>query len=333
MGLRALSYGFDLQIATADMPQPRFCDQCAASLRALDIPHVERPCRECGKPTYLAEPGEGGEGIRIREGDKFTIPAGWLKISLDPRKSRGRFSRHGITWFVHGLIADRAPRKSDEVKASIKEWIDEADQILHDYEPLKHLDLDDPSDGQKAFDILDKQRFSLQWWAIWCGSSGLSAIDSIDDNDAESAVLWAIHMMCARMMMIYLRDLESHIWPGYQHNQVVYSIASAASQTPAEAEKIRALQPIFEKMDESVLHAWVESGEDIAPKIGTVAVNENILKALARYHLTLIERRRADLNSSKEQATKVWANRIAGVVAGGTFSTMVILLLDKLGVF
>jgi hypothetical protein len=114
---------------------------------------------------------------------------------------------------------------------------------------------------------------------------------------------------------------------------VIYGIASAGARTSAEAEKIKALQPVFETLGEDVLHAWVESGEDIGPKIGVAGISENILRGLSRYHLNLFERRRQTLQMSEERKTKVWANRIAGAGAGAAIATLVILLLERLGVF
>src|SRR5438874_510270 len=95
-------------MANVEGEQPRFCDQCGRSLLPLDIPHVARACAECGKKVYLVEPGEEG-GIQIRPGDEFTIPAGWLTMSLDPAKARGRFFRHGVTWYVTQQLTGALP--------------------------------------------------------------------------------------------------------------------------------------------------------------------------------------------------------------------------------
>jgi hypothetical protein len=89
----------------ADGPRPaRYCDQCALSLIPLAVPHVARTCKTCRKTVHLVEQGEGGVGIKVRQGDSFTIPAGWLTLSLDLRKSPGRFARPGLTWFVQQLL-------------------------------------------------------------------------------------------------------------------------------------------------------------------------------------------------------------------------------------
>src|SRR5438093_8417430 len=104
----------------------RFCEQCGRRLRPLEVPHVERPCSECGRSVYLVEPDEAG-GIRVRQGDKFTVPAGWLTMSLDPARSRGRFFRHGVTWYVTQLFTADLPRDPKAVDAFLEQCYKQAD--------------------------------------------------------------------------------------------------------------------------------------------------------------------------------------------------------------
>jgi hypothetical protein len=92
------------------MKEPRYCDRCGRSLLPLDVPHVRRQCEECGKTIHLVDRGDGEKGIRVQPGDAFTLPADWLRLSLDPRKSRGRFTRFGAAWFVKTVLTGDIPR-------------------------------------------------------------------------------------------------------------------------------------------------------------------------------------------------------------------------------
>jgi hypothetical protein len=133
-------------------------------------------------------------------------------------------------------------------------------------------------------------------------------------------------------MLVFQRDLEEYVWTGYQHRQLIYGIASAGAQTPAEAEAIKALQPIFEKLTEDVLHAWVDSGVDIGPRIGVSEVDEQLLKALAKYHLALFERRRLDHDRQREHRSRSVAHMIAAASAGAAVASVVFTALQVVGI-
>jgi hypothetical protein len=154
----------------------------------------------------------------------------------------------------------------------------------------------------------------------------------LEDGDAEAAVLSACRMQGAHSMVVFKQHLEEHVWTGYRHSQLIYDVAAAGATTPQEAEVIRALSPAFEKLDEDVLHAWVEADVDIGERLGVTQIKPPLLKALAAYHLTLFERRRQDARLKSEQDARTWANRIAGAGAGAAVVGVVVGLLVATGV-
>lgn len=305
---------------------PRYCDQCGRSLRPLDVPHVERPCSECGKSVYVAEPGEGG-GIRVREGDKFTIPAGWLTMSLDPAKSRGRFSRHGVSWFVRQLLIGEMPSSASGLDGLLDRYEREADEVLEASPKLAHLDLESESDAEKAIEIVKADSDSTEWWAMWMAMMAADIRERLRRGETADAVLSACRLQAARSMLVFKSNLEEHVWTGYRHTQLIYDIASAGARTSQETEAIRALRPIFLNLPEDVLHTWVESGVEIGPRIGVTQVEEPLLRALAEYHLSLFERRRKKHLLGEEQRSRSWSNRIQGAVAATTIAGAVVGLL------
>ena len=133
-------------------------------------------------------------------------------------------------------------------------------------------------------------------------------------------------------MTIYARDLEDDVWTGYQHSQLIYGIARASAQTPAEAEAIGALKPIFEALSEEVLHAWVESEAAIGPRIGVREADEQLLRALAKFYLNDFERRRQQRQLDREHRSRTWGHRIAGASAGAAVSAAVFGGLKALGI-
>jgi hypothetical protein len=312
--------------------QPRYCDQCARSLVPLDVPHVIRQCESCAKTIHVAEPGESGAGIRVRKGDRFTIPAGWLTVSLDPAKSRGRLARPGISWIVRTVLMDSAPRSVDDLPALLDRWEAEADKALEDSERLQDLDLSDERGGKAAVERFQDQQDTVEWWALMTDGCAQEAKRRLEQDDPGEAALWAVRAATAWSMLVFHRDLEEHVWTGYKHNAAIYGIARASAQTPAEAESIDAVRPIFEGLREDLLHAWVESGVDIGPRIGVTSVDEKLLKALAKFHLSQFERRRKDRQQGRENRARTWTLVLGGFGAGAAVTTASVALLNALGV-
>jgi hypothetical protein len=123
-------------------------------------------------------------------------------------------------------------------------------------------------------------------------------------------------MQAARSVVAFRQSLEPHVWAGYQHNAAVYGIATAAAQDPADAERIRAVQPLFEKLDEAVLHAYVHSDTRIGERLGVSGLDESLLRALAQFHLEQFERRRNEERLGRDHDTSIWANRIGWATVG-----------------
>lgn len=314
------------------MEQPRFCDQCGKSLVPLAGPHVERACAECGRTIHAAEPGEGGKGIRVEKGDTFILPPGSISISLDLKKTTSRFTRPELTWFVQHLIMQPLDRSADEITGLFEYWDRKAEATLKASDKLSHLNLENESGQLKAIDIAMRHKGSLESWAFTSMAHVAQGKRFLNDGELAEAILSACRAQAAHSMIVFTKELEDYVWTGYQHSQLIYGIAKASAQTPAEAEAIEALRPIFERLSEDVLHAWVEAGADIGPRIGVTDVDEKLLKALARFHLNEYEQHRKQKQLDREQGSRMWANLIAAAAAGATVATVVLAVLRALGV-
>lgn len=310
-----------------DVTEPRFCDQCGRSLVPLSTPHVSRACSECGKQVFLAEPGEGGKGIRVSRGDTFRIPAGWLQLSLDPAKSTGRFLRPGVAWFATNLLAGDLPGDTSELVSYLERLKERADQVLEGSDRLSHLDLEDEAEAQQAIELLEKARDTPEWWALMIGTFASEIIDHINGEVTDRTVLYSVRMQAAHSMLVFKESLEDHVWTGYTHTSLIYNIASASARTPEDAERIEAVRPLFLKLPEDVLHAWVEAGVNIGERIGVKDIDDDLLMGLAKFHLSLLDRRRHEAEMARDRSTRVWANRIAAAAVGATITGALIALL------
>jgi hypothetical protein len=191
------------------------CDQCGRSLTPLLTPHVKRQCEECGKTVYVAEPGEGGRGIVIKEGDQFVIPAGFIRMSLDPRKSTGKFFRPGINWFVRSLYFEGMPNTAEGLDSLLQQYEGQADKVLQDSSLLKDFDLENAEHGERVFELLKEKDHTPEWWAFVLGAHVHLVRDYIEAGDARKAAHAMGVLANARAMLIFLLDLEETVWRGY----------------------------------------------------------------------------------------------------------------------
>jgi|SRR5215211_1974193 len=195
--------------------QLNLCDQCGRSLPALPGPHVKRQCEECGETVYVAESGEGGRAIAHKEGDQFVIPAGFLRLSLDPRKSTGKFFRPGINWFVRSLYFEGMPRTAEELDSLLQQYKDQADKVLQESSLLKDFDLENVEHGERVFELLQEKDHTPEWWALVLGSHVHLVRDYIEAGDALKAAHAMGALANARAMLIFLLNLEEAVWRGY----------------------------------------------------------------------------------------------------------------------
>ncbi|MGZ3396328.1 MAG: hypothetical protein ACXWPK_19440, partial [Isosphaeraceae bacterium] len=207
----------------------------------------------------------------------------------------------------------------DEVESMLASYAREAEMVLEHSPHLKHLNLNDENDFKKAIDIIKKDEGELaEWWAILVHHGTAMVREALAENDTPRAV-WAMNKIaCYRSMFIFKQNLEEHVWRGYLANQIIYNAASAAAHTPAEAEAINKLKPLFSKMEESVLHTWVKSGLPIGPRIGVKDLPEEMLKALAEWHLSVFQRQIDEDKWNQETRIKLRQNWYQGLTVGMT---------------
>ena len=94
---------------------------------------------------------------------------------------------------------------------------------------------------------------------------------------------------------------EETLWRGYLANEVVYEAAAAAgNRSPAELEALKKLEPLFQGFDEATLHALVDSGLPIGPKINVKHLPEELLRALAKHQLATRERERQEIKQAEK---------------------------------
>ena len=310
----------------------RFCGYCARSLVPLETPHLSSDCTKCGRTAYYVRHDPETGGIKVEAGEVFKIPAGFIQLSLEPG-SRGKLFRPGLPFLLKQFFLGAHPKSKADVPDFLKSLEAEADAILKTSSRLKDLDLDKESDAQKGWDRLSKKTDSREFYAASLGSFVKVSETALEKNDTLQAA-WAAYMAgTIRGMTIVTEPLfEQTLWRGYLANDVVYEAISAASRTPAEAEAIKKLVPLFQKLDEMTLHAWVESGLPIGPRIGVKSLPEELLAALAKWHLSSFQRQREDIVRANTDSRAKWEMRLKWLSFGLAIPTAVIAVLKFAGV-
>lgn len=292
-----------------------FCPKCGKSCVPLEVPYLSKDCGDCGRTVHFVRSAPEG-GISVEAGERLTIPAGFMTISLDPA-SRGKLFRPGLKFLLDQMFMGAHPKGSEDIVEFARELERASDEYLSKCEKLAGLDLSIEVDAAKAIKVLEEDKGTRDWHMLMQGLFSAALIEAVKNSDASRAA-WAGYMLgSVRGLTIVTEPIfEQTLWRGYLAGQVVYEAAVAASSTPAEAEAIRKLQPLFQNLDEATLHAWVESGLPIGPRIGVKSLPERLMVALAKFQLTTIQREREDARLAvldrREDARLEAANRLEG---------------------
>jgi hypothetical protein len=290
-------------MSTIEVPatQPdKFCPQCGRSRLPLSVPHLSTECKECGRTVHFIRPGENGEGIRVEAGERFTIPDGWITLSLEPT-SRGKLFRSGLPFLLNQFFIGKPPTED-----SITQFVDDVEKDFDSYiektEAAKGLNIATEEGAKELMARLEKDKQSRDWYifaaAMFCG--GIKG--SIENSNAQRAA-WAGYMLGTfRGLSIVTEPVfEETLWRGYLANEVVYEAAAAAgNRSPAELEALKKLEPLFQRFDETTLHALVDSGLPIGPKINVKYLPEELLRALAKHQLATRERERQETRQAEK---------------------------------
>jgi hypothetical protein len=312
---------------------PRFCQDCGRSLVLLSVPHVSRPCVECGKTIYFVNPGPDGKGVQVEKGETFTIPEGWLTVSLDPTKSKGTFTRSGVNWFVGYLLTGQMPSEPTKIVDFLKDLSKKADEALANSSRMPGLNVDSESDMKRAFEVFSQEHDTVEWHAFMLDFLAQHSLKLLTEESSKEVLAQAIARTIATYaMFIYKQSLEGLVWTGYEQTVLVYNIAAAAASTPAEAKAIQELRPVFENLSEDVLAAWVGAGADISEKLGIKGIDGKVIDALAQYHLASHERKRQEEANTGESRSRTWGNHIAAAAVGATLVGILVTVLIALGV-
>ncbi len=199
-------------------PDGTICDECSASLIPLKSIHTIRPCQRCGKTTYVFEPGENGEGIQVRMGDRLVIPAGAISMGLDRSSSSGWFTRAGLGWFASMLLTAGEPETPDNISKLFDHYLEAFESVLSHSDAFRDIDLNSEAGAKAAVERINNSpdlKDSIEYWAFALISALAETKSALDQHDTPRTA-WAMNRLTnAHAMIIFKRDLEDIAWRGY----------------------------------------------------------------------------------------------------------------------
>lgn len=197
------------------------CPACEAVIERPDLPHTIRKCDGCGRELHVHEPGAHGIGFQIRKGDQVVIPKDWLKLSLNPLKSSGQFTRQGMQWFAELVHLDDLPKKKNEVAAEIERLEKRCDEIISGSTLLAGLDIENPEHTDTIISRLKDNQGTVEWCAFMMGTFISFLKDAQDKADLQQAV-WATGCIERfRSLLVFKEHLEEVVWMGQSAKRVV----------------------------------------------------------------------------------------------------------------
>jgi Domain of unknown function (DUF4263) len=197
------------------------CASCADVIERHDVPHVIRTCASCGREMHIYEPGAHGRGLVVRPGDRPTIPAGFLKLSLNPLKSSGHLTKAGIHMLAQTFFLSGLPRQEDgylEFAANVEK---EMDAIAAAFLTEKGFDLNDASHSDRISSLMQEDQTTKEYWAFSAGLFLNLAREAVAQGDARRAAWAAAYAERLRSMVVFKESLEEVVWMAYSARRLI----------------------------------------------------------------------------------------------------------------
>lgn len=284
----------------------RFCSWCGLSLVPLSSNvnySVSKSCTECGKTIYTqSAPAENGQGLVVKPGESLHVLI--EPFSLSPRQEWS-FSRDGLLLIVRNLLAAGEPKSEAELETLLKFYKDKAELFLKNSPLLAELDWDNENDADEIYTRLTQDKNRREFFALKMLFLSQKVEQAVAENNVRQTA-WAMYH--ASMAHCFFEmgdfDFEEILWQGHQAHVFLTKVQDASVQTPAQAQAIEKLQPLFERQTEITLHTWVEDKNPIGERIGVSGLPEETLRAMTKYHLNQFEQKRQDALQTKGDKRK-----------------------------
>lgn len=258
--------------------ESKFCDRCGESLTPLLTIHQSKSCSAtgCGKTIYFQKWAENG-GIILEAGNQLHIPAGTIKLSLDPE--HGYLSQAGLLGFIRDLF--KGPNLPDENQPFVdflKEQEMNLDEELSQLEWINHLDLNNTEHVQQSIEILEKESNYYKFKLLQSSCYG-EAYRLFEKNDFDGALrsTYTAHIFHC-LATTHLEHFEKIMMLGYDCHHDLTTNKNSFGNSKKEKYLLEQLAGQLQAIDDLHLHVWLTDGKPINNRIHVKGIEEDTLK-------------------------------------------------------
>ena len=197
------------------------CEQCKDIEEHPNVPHVVKKCEGCGRELRILRLDKSGKGLKVKPGERLSIPKGWLTFSANPLKGRSSLTLTGLEWFSSLIFVGDLPSKETNYVQEADKLEQRMDKIVNQSTLIAPLDVNNENDAEKIYNILTKNKYTREYWALMTGFFLATAREARNNNDSEQAS-WAT--ACAERchaMVVYKENLEEVVWMGHSARRIV----------------------------------------------------------------------------------------------------------------
>jgi hypothetical protein len=195
------------------------CERCGESLVPLEdvLLFVERPCAECGKPTFRENRDPKTGGVRIEKGDRPHMSIRLLREQI--KLSKGvRFSREGLDVFARSLFlpqgeALREPQR--DLVPALEIWADIAEKTINAGPLFAGLDLSTVDGGKEAVARVQAHPHSLEAFAVGLDIACDTAKEALAAGDMWSAAGASATAAAFNALLMFKKEIEETVWRGH----------------------------------------------------------------------------------------------------------------------
>lgn len=173
----------------------------------------------------MTKPNDRESGITVRAGNHLVIPAGSIRMSIQPGAGNVRFSRPGIRWYAKFLFCEGQAENPEGLAALLDLYESQASAVVDQSRLLEDVDPDSESSIEMARERIMADIYAPEWWAL----ATLKAVGAVRDAVAQEDVRrtgWAMNTLTnAHSMLVFLGHLEEAVWTGYSIEKLRLALA------------------------------------------------------------------------------------------------------------
>jgi len=181
-------------------------------------PYSVETCPQCNRSIKIRRPGKHGIGIEVKKGEQLFIPTGWIKLSPNPLKSSGRFTKLGLQYFAQGAFIKQI---DDDYLKDVEDKQSKLEARLRSIALDMNMDLETEEGTNKFFESFREQRSDITHWLINTYVFSDLARQAVIDGDATNAAKYSVFAEQSRALSVYMDEYAEVVEMGNSAGRLV----------------------------------------------------------------------------------------------------------------